>query len=192
MIKNFACRISTVSVLAVVLFSLTVRMTAQNWSISGQSASDLRSQPAETKIYISNVNTLAAKWVFSTAGDVSAYSNRSRQRSVRACIRRLDGSMRRVRALQQPRHPCCDSVISNQQFPKHFTVHYVASAASAQCAKGIAAMRIYTAPGVSAYTGNSNQLNTYITLSPGTYNTVVQAWDNCGGVGKTPITISVK
>ena len=71
-------------------------------------------------------------------------------------------------------------------------VHYVASAASPQCAKGIAAMRIYTASGVSAYTVNSNQLNTYITLSPGTYNTVVQAWDNCGGVGKTPVAVSVK
>jgi hypothetical protein len=53
-------------------------------------------------------------------------------------------------------------------------------------------MRIYTAPGVSAYTVNSNQLNTNITLSSGTYNTVVQAWDNCGGVGKTPIAITVK
>ncbi|HZR58815.1 MAG TPA: hypothetical protein VFA74_18240 [Terriglobales bacterium] len=71
-------------------------------------------------------------------------------------------------------------------------VHYVASAASPQCAKGIAAMRIYTAPGVSAYTVNSNQLDTNITLASGTYNTVVQAWDNCGGVGKTPITIFVK
>lgn len=71
-------------------------------------------------------------------------------------------------------------------------VHYVASAASPQCAKGIAAIRIYTAPGVSAYTVDSSQLNTSITLSPKTYNTVVQAWDNCGGVGKTPIIITVK
>ncbi|MCU1299528.1 MAG: Pyrrolo-quinoline quinone [Acidobacteriaceae bacterium] len=71
-------------------------------------------------------------------------------------------------------------------------VHYVASAASPQCAKGISAMRIYMAPGVSAYTVNSNQLNTNVTLSSGTYNTVVQVWDNCGGVGKTPIAITVK
>jgi outer membrane protein assembly factor BamB len=70
-------------------------------------------------------------------------------------------------------------------------VHYVASATSASCAKGIASMRIYTAPGVSAFTTNSNQINTNISLSPGTYNTVVQSWDNCGGVGKTPITIKV-
>ena len=70
-------------------------------------------------------------------------------------------------------------------------INYVASATSPQCAKGIAAMRIYTAPGVSAYTVDANELNTEITLSPGTYNTVVQAWDNCGGVGKTPVTITV-
>ena len=71
-------------------------------------------------------------------------------------------------------------------------VHYVATASSPQCAKGIAAMRIYSAPSVGAYTVNSNSLDTNITLSPGTYNTVVQAWDNCGGVGKTPVTIIVK
>lgn len=71
-------------------------------------------------------------------------------------------------------------------------VHYVASAASPQCAKGISAIRIYPAPGVSAYTVDSSQLNTSITLSAGTYNTVVQAWDNCGAVGKTYITIAVQ
>jgi hypothetical protein len=71
-------------------------------------------------------------------------------------------------------------------------VHYVASAASPQCAKGISAMRIYSAPGVSAYSVDSNQLNTNITLSPGSYNTVVQAWDHCNGVGKASITITVK
>jgi polyvinyl alcohol dehydrogenase (cytochrome) len=71
-------------------------------------------------------------------------------------------------------------------------VNYVASAASPLCAKGISAMRIYTAPGVSAYTVDSDQLNTNLKLSAGTYNTVVQAWDKCGGVGKTAITISVE
>jgi polyvinyl alcohol dehydrogenase (cytochrome) len=71
-------------------------------------------------------------------------------------------------------------------------VHYVASAASPQCAKGLSAMQIYPAPGVLAYTVKSNKLNTYVKFSAGTYNTVVQAWDKCGGVGKTPIKISVK
>ncbi|MCU1299293.1 MAG: LamG domain protein jellyroll fold domain protein [Acidobacteriaceae bacterium] len=70
-------------------------------------------------------------------------------------------------------------------------VNYVASAKSPQCSKGIAAMRIYTAPNVSAYTRNAGQLNTYLTLQNGTYNTVVQAWDNCGGVVKANVKITV-
>ena len=52
-------------------------------------------------------------------------------------------------------------------------------------------MRIYTAPGVSAYNVDASSLNPSITLSPATYNTVVQSWDNCGNVGKTFVTITV-
>jgi polyvinyl alcohol dehydrogenase (cytochrome) len=70
-------------------------------------------------------------------------------------------------------------------------VQFAASAASSNCAKGVASMRIYTAPGVNAYTIDGSSLNTYLTLSPGTYNTVVQSWDNCGNVGKTYVTITV-
>ena len=71
------------------------------------------------------------------------------------------------------------------------TVQYVATA-STSCGRGVSAMGIYTAPNVLAYTVNGNKLNTELTLSPGTYNTVVQEWDNCGGSGKTPVTIVVK
>lgn len=71
-------------------------------------------------------------------------------------------------------------------------VHYVASAASGKCSKGIVAMRIYSAPHAAVYNVRSNQINTNVPLSPGTYNTEVQAWDNCGGVGKTPVKITVK
>jgi hypothetical protein len=70
-------------------------------------------------------------------------------------------------------------------------VFYEAFATSATCANGIAAMRIYTANGVSAYTVKGAHLQTFIKLSPGSYNTVVQAWDNCGGVGKTPVALTV-
>ena len=66
-------------------------------------------------------------------------------------------------------------------------VSFVASAASS-CAKGVAAMGIYTAPGVLAYKVNGNQLNTLLTLNPGVYHTVVQEWDNCGGAATAPIT----
>ena len=69
--------------------------------------------------------------------------------------------------------------------------HFVATATSSGCSKGISAIRIYSAPGVSAYTVSGGNLNGYISLANGTYNAVVQAWDNCGGVGKTTVTITV-
>jgi acid phosphatase len=52
-------------------------------------------------------------------------------------------------------------------------------------------MGIYTAPNVVAYKVSGASLNTSLTLSPGTYNTVVQEWDKCGGASKTPVTITV-
>ncbi len=70
-------------------------------------------------------------------------------------------------------------------------VQFIAAAANPNCAGGVASMRIYTAPGVNAYTVDGASLNTSLTLSPGTYNTVVQSWDNCGNVGKTLVTITV-
>lgn len=70
-------------------------------------------------------------------------------------------------------------------------VFYEAFATSSGCAKGIAAMRIYTAPGVSAYTTAGAHIEKFIPLKPGTYSTVVQAWDNCGGVGKTFVNVMV-
>ena len=71
-------------------------------------------------------------------------------------------------------------------------VFYEAYATSPACASGISAMRIYTAPGVNAYTVNGAHIETFITLAAGSYSTVVQAWDNCGGVAKTPVNITVK
>ncbi len=70
------------------------------------------------------------------------------------------------------------------------TVQYVASATS-PCSKGVAAIGIYTAPGVLAYSTKGANLNTLLTLAPGTYKTVVQEWDHCGSSAKTPITITV-
>src|SRR5258705_11134087 len=55
-------------------------------------------------------------------------------------------------------------------------VFYEAFATSATCANGIAAIRIYTANGVSPYTVKGSHVQTFIKLAPGTYNTVVQAW----------------
>lgn len=71
-------------------------------------------------------------------------------------------------------------------------VHYVANASAPNCSKGISAMRIYTAPGVSAYSVNGNAIDTYLKMAIGTYNVVVQAWDNCGNVYKTPLKVTVE
>ena len=69
-------------------------------------------------------------------------------------------------------------------------VNYVATATT-NCSKGVASMGIYTAPGKLAYVVNGSSLNTSLSLSPGTYNTVVQEWDNCGGAATTPVKITV-
>src|SRR3954454_10451367 len=42
------------------------------WPVAGQNLADTRSQPSETRINASNVSRLAVKWVFTTAGSVSA------------------------------------------------------------------------------------------------------------------------
>lgn len=71
-------------------------------------------------------------------------------------------------------------------------VHFVASATAVNCNNGISAMGIYTAPGVLAFKVNGSSLDTYLAMSAGTYNTVVQAWDNCGNAYKAPVTITVE
>src|SRR6185437_5801196 len=70
-------------------------------------------------------------------------------------------------------------------------VFYEAFATSFQCAKGVSSMRIYKAPNVIAYTTKGQHIEAFINLAPGTYHTVVQAFDNCGGVGKTAVDVSV-
>ncbi|MGH9512247.1 MAG: beta-propeller fold lactonase family protein [Terriglobales bacterium] len=63
--------------------------------------------------------------------------------------------------------------------------------ATSSCANGIAAMRIYRGPNDGVFTVNGGHLETFVYLKPGSYNTVVQAWDNCGGVAKVPVAVSV-
>ena len=69
-------------------------------------------------------------------------------------------------------------------------VLFTATAASPNCSKGVASMRIYS-NGVNEYTVDSDTLNHSVALPAGTNNTVVQSWDNCGNVGKTFVTITV-
>jgi hypothetical protein len=71
-------------------------------------------------------------------------------------------------------------------------VPFVATATTSTCSKGVGSMGIYTAPGVLAYVVNGDSMNTTLTLSPATYDTVVEEWDNCGGATTSPVTITVQ
>ena len=81
------------------------------------------------------------------------------------------------------------SPANNSQFLS--PAHYVASASSPQCARGITGMRIYLAPHVVAYKAQSNSIDTELPLTPGSYKTVVQAWDACGNIAKTVADFTV-
>lgn len=70
-------------------------------------------------------------------------------------------------------------------------VHYIATSTTT-CPNGMSAIGIYTAPGQLAYWVSGSQLDHYLSLSPGTYNTTVQAWDNCSNAFKAFINITVK
>lgn len=82
-----------------------------------------------------------------------------------------------------------NSPANNSQFSS--PAHYVASATSPNCPQGIIGMRVYLAPQVVAYKVQSTSIDTQLTLTPGNYKTVVQAWDTCGGVGKTAVNFTV-
>lgn len=66
-------------------------------------------------------------------------------------------------------------------------VHFTAAASSS---KPITAMRIYV-DNSSAYTVQAASLDTDLTLSPGTHNVVIQAWDTTGAVFKSPLPLTV-
>src|SRR5258708_37967739 len=70
-------------------------------------------------------------------------------------------------------------------------INYIASASSPGCTNGISAVRIYSAPGVSAYTASGGKLNSYINLPTSAYHTQGQAWENCGGVSKANANITI-
>jgi hypothetical protein len=69
------------------------------------------------------------------------------------------------------------------------SVPYTATARST-CPSGVAAMGIYVDNQLT-YTAYSSNLNTSLTLNPGSYYTVVQEWDYCGGSSFTPVSINV-
>ena len=69
-------------------------------------------------------------------------------------------------------------------------VHYVATATASTCASGVSSMGIYV-NNTREYVVNGASLNTTLSLSAGSYNTVVQEWDKCGGSTTETIDITV-
>ena len=69
------------------------------------------------------------------------------------------------------------------------SVHYSATG-NTTCNRGVASMGVYVDNQLK-YVENGNKLDTYLSFSPGNYNTVVQEWDNCGGSSYTPVAITV-
>ena len=65
-----------------------------------------------------------------------------------------------------------------------------AATATTSCSKGVASMGIYVNNQLN-YVVNGTKLNTTLTLTPGTYDTVVQEWDNCGGSTFQHVKITV-
>jgi hypothetical protein len=70
-------------------------------------------------------------------------------------------------------------------------IHFAASSQNSACAKGMNAVRIYTGPGVSPYTIQGAALDAYVALPSKSYAPVVQAWDNCGHVFKSSLSLAV-
>jgi len=69
-------------------------------------------------------------------------------------------------------------------------VHYAASASTGTCAAGVASVGIYVNNQLK-YVQHGRSLSTDLSLAPGSYHTVVQAWDNCGGASGTVVDFTV-
>ena len=69
-------------------------------------------------------------------------------------------------------------------------VTYAATSSTANCSRGVASMGVYVNNQLT-YVQNGARLNTSLTLSPGTYDTVVEEWDYCGGASFTHVKITV-
>ncbi len=69
-------------------------------------------------------------------------------------------------------------------------IRYVATASTTTCSKGVASMGIYVNNQLT-YVVNGTKLNTSLPLNPGSYNTVVEEWDYCGGASFLPVALTV-
>jgi len=69
-------------------------------------------------------------------------------------------------------------------------VNYMATSNTTTCSKGVASMGVYI-NNVLTFVSQGNTLNTNLSFNPGSYSTVVEEWDYCGGASYTPVHITV-
>ena len=69
-------------------------------------------------------------------------------------------------------------------------VQFIANASTTTCSKGVASVGVYVNNQLITVQ-NGISLNASVPLAPGSYSTVVEEWDYCGGATFTPVTISV-
>jgi phospholipase C len=70
-------------------------------------------------------------------------------------------------------------------------VHYVATATTSTCSKGVASMGIYVNNKL-IYVVDATKLDHELSLATGAQHTVVEEWDHCGGASYTTINLTVK
>ena len=70
-------------------------------------------------------------------------------------------------------------------------VHYVATATTTTCSKGVASMGLYVNNKL-VYTVRGTSLDIQWTLAAGFEHTVVEEWDYCGGASFTTINLTVQ
>lgn len=72
----YSKKVGKLAVIVIAIAGLLLQVAAapiqQDWAMAGQNILNWRYQSFETKISSTNVNSLTPKWVFTTAGDVSA------------------------------------------------------------------------------------------------------------------------
>lgn len=71
------------------------------------------------------------------------------------------------------------------------SVNYAATATAGSCPQGVAAMGVYV-DNAREYTVSGSKLNTQLSMSTGTHNTTVTAWDNCGGASTAAVKVNVQ
>ena len=69
-------------------------------------------------------------------------------------------------------------------------VHYVATATTSTCAKGVASIGVYV-DNKLIYVVKAKTLNTEISMALGAEHTVVEEWDKCGGASVATVNLTV-